>query len=258
METVQAAIVGDEALADYWRNNNDSFTNLSRLIDKPTEIHVAIVSSPTPKPSPTPIPSPTLTPMPEGLLFYEDFESWPLNNQVYPPDLLNVVEVEDGNKVNHMGYGGNRWINFGSRDWKDYAVEFDFMILRLPQEVQDDSKMDIFIRSNKEDWIYPRESYLVDWSNKANRIGVSYSEWKNETGYSGDLLGGVDVFRLKSDVWYHIKVEVEGNNIRLYIDNNLKLSVYDPQVRLDSGFAGIQVLNLGTVIVDNIRVEEIP
>jgi len=102
-ETVQAAILGNGAFADYWRNNNESFANLSRLIDKPTEIHVAIVSSPTPKPSTTPkpsqtpIPSPTLTPMPEGLLLYEDFESLPLYVQVNDPP--NLVEVEDGNRV---------------------------------------------------------------------------------------------------------------------------------------------------------------
>jgi tetratricopeptide (TPR) repeat protein len=60
VETVQAAILGDEELADYWRENYDSFANLSRLIDKPTEIPVAAVSSPTFKA--TPFPSAISTP----------------------------------------------------------------------------------------------------------------------------------------------------------------------------------------------------
>jgi len=131
------------------------------------------------------------------------------------------------------------------------------MILELPEDPE--SKLSIFLRSKKKERSFPIENYEVEWLRGGFIIYYAYSkDFKNRDDNTQVFFGHVAGFPIKSDVWYHIKGEVEGNNIRLYVDNNLKLSVYDHQARLDSGFAGIKVTNFGEVIVDNIRVEEIP
>jgi hypothetical protein len=100
-KVVETTILGDGVFADYWRDNYDSYANLTRLIDKPTEIPIAAISSPTPKPSPTLVPSPTLTATSLSKQEVQDFAEPILNSLAErTPDF----EDDFSTAKNDMGY----------------------------------------------------------------------------------------------------------------------------------------------------------
>ena len=152
-----------------------------------------------------------------------------------------VVTDEMGNKVYERdNLDGDHYprINFGSTVWKDYAVEYRVKVVDF---VSTKAIATLYFRSSPSLVDYDLQlqpnwhTIIVGyWS------GSSWSELKSET------------FNLVSGNWYLVRVEVEGTQIRVFIDESLMIDIMDE--RRDSGELGLGVGPGTYAQFDDIRV----
>jgi len=117
---------------------------------------------------------------------YEDFNNLPTDitdkksdSNLFQGEIGEVIEVEGGYEVLQIESGVVRDIILGPGEWQDYSAEFDFMVLQPPQDYQD-SELNIFLRTNKDNWIYPMEMYEVNLSNTFSEFKIAYRKSRSE------------------------------------------------------------------------------
>lgn len=191
----------------------------------------------TPLP-PTSIPTPTII-VPGSILFEEDFEDGKAQKVAHISGNWQIVMDESGNKVynidNSNGFAFPS-IDFGSTTWKDYAIEYRVKFL------SDKSKWGILEFRRSEDGSH---KYVV--SLDATAVNLLYTlqgtDWRPITALE---------YNFKRGVWYSVRVEVRGVEIKVYIDDSLTINTEDSQISV--GSLNMQVGPGTHVQFDDIRV----
>jgi photosystem II stability/assembly factor-like uncharacterized protein len=153
------------------------------------------------------------------VLLEEDFEDG--KAQDFSADSeWQIVADESGNKVyeidnrNKSEYKG---MTFGSPEWTDYSAEY--RVRYLGSSSAGGGSVGLQIRS-------ARGSYYVIDLGDIGELYLAYSlnvsPWTRlETQFPP----------IERNVWYVIRVEVQGEQIRVYLDDALIIEVNDPQIR---------------------------
>ena len=204
-------------------------------------------TSATPKPTIV-LPTVTLTPsstpdyrrlaQQAALLYSQDFESGaPYGLQFFNQERWNVLLDPSGNHI-FCNEDSSDWItvHFGTDLWTNYAVEF-----RVKSETIN-SIFQIFARINSRTEGYDG-SLIYQYSN----ADLSFSP-------SNQHLGQYP-FYAQVNTWYLLRMEVVGNTIKFFIDDDPVVIANDNQ--RSQGKAGFGASPHSMVCVDDIRVWEL-
>lgn len=204
--------------------------------------------SPAPPPETTPVtttfPSAsetqTLTLIPTGTdLFDENFEDGKAQKVAYISGNWQIVTDESGNKVYDMdnstgsGFPG---IYLGSPSWKDYEIKFRTRFLegRKPWVI-------IYFRSDGTD----SDGYVIsiDLENTSLNYISHGSSWQGITNRE---------YSLTKNVWYWVRIEAKGAEIKVSIDDVLVINTED--TRYNAGHVTIQTGQYTHAQFDDIQV----
>lgn len=148
------------------------------------------------------------------ILIGEDFEDGMMQKTTYVADGWQIVTDETGNKVYDIDNSkGSDFpgIAFGSNSWKDYEINLRSRFLG------DGATWTIIYFRSAED----ASSYVVSISNLKD-IFLGYnpqgSGWKDITS---------TVHNLEKNVWYWVRIEVKGIEIKVFIDDSLVIHKTD-------------------------------
>ncbi|MBI2595940.1 DUF1080 domain-containing protein [Candidatus Daviesbacteria bacterium] len=178
------------------------------------------------------------------LLFSDNFNDGNFNGWTVA---AGVWSVNGGNLISNVSGKTNIFseINTGSSEWDNYRIEID---------VNNYSGVDEgieFRRAGGNAYAFN----LRHGTGAYNTPEVKF--WKSENGH-GALVKSTRSQQLLNNVWYHIKIEVIGENIKLWINNNLVINYTDAGTNLKKGGIGLQSWtgDLGKIYVkfDNVKI----
>ncbi len=189
-------------------------------------------------------PTPVFADITDGpLLFSDDFNDGNFNGWAVDS---GVWSVNDGNLISNVSGRTNisSEINTGG-EWDNYRIEID---------VNNYSGVDEgieFRRAGGNAYTFN----LRHGTGAYNTPEIKF--WKSENGH-GTLINSTRSQQLLNNVWYHIKIEVVGGNIKLWVNNNLVTNYTDAGTNLKKGGIGLQSWtgDLGKVYVkfDNVKI----
>lgn len=191
----------------------------------PTPTDVMTIDTPIIPHSQTSSPSlkVTQTSTSTNLVFSENFESGSTNNfHPFPSGSFYVTKDETGNFVYEIAnFSTSEYpaADFGSSNWKDYAVEYKVRFLE-------------YKGANTQATLYIRKAYRggagyhVELVPSINKIRLAYynNSWSEISS---------EQYKFEKNIWYLIRAEVKGNEIKLFINNKQVLYAIDK--RLQSG-----------------------
>ena len=203
---------------------------------------------------------PTQTPLPEGVLFFDDFEGVQQNYIFYPSgDALQasirewIPDGDHGNvlRVKPKEYGN---IKFGEYSWTNYSLEFDFQMSGTLDNTNEENWFAIIMRASSENNYDQYVSFVQLFTKRlihAYQSCPTYSYCLPIASIEGTSMP------LRPDRWYHFKIEVINNLMLTYLDNNFILQSWDNRIK--SGKPGFDFTwgSDMTFYFDNIRVEEL-
>lgn len=211
-------------------------------------------NTPAPKPTNTPRPAntPTNTSVSLGqILFEEDFEDEKAQLLDVYEGNWEVFQDDTGNhvfRVNHVNDDG--WVfpgfRYGSLDWDNYVAEYRVKLIET-QENMGNSNIVFSFRSN-----HDNEDYVQAFDPNAASLITAYNLFPDP----GWVVFEDIPFQIKTGLWYSIRVEVSGPNVKVFVDDFLFTEFTDS--RLQKGGLELQV---GPDVVhaqfDDLRVIEI-
>ncbi|MFQ6074635.1 MAG: family 16 glycoside hydrolase [Candidatus Bathyarchaeia archaeon] len=185
------------------------------------------------------------------VIFEDDFEDgeaedWELSVPPdAPPGSAWGVELEDGNYV--LSGEGHCWSEAGDEEWTDYTLELKVKLVKggglinfrmTPKREGPDR---YFLRLSRYDLT------LVKWS---------WPPYLGEPRHTELKRVGLD---LDPDAWYTVKIVCIGNNLKTYLDDDLKVDYTDEDDPFLSGNIGLEPLlydekRLSHVLFDDIKV----
>ena len=211
----------------------------------PTFTLIPPTASRTPEPSATAVPSPTEI-LPGAVLFEEDFEDGRADNFVYIGDQWVVSTEDNGNKEfeintnteeaikNDEGSG----IGFGSENWRNYLAEYRVKMLNWKANTWLNFRSTM--GDNQE---YYNEWLSAEYDSLTLSINQNYGPWEN--------LKWLDL-SVRDERWYRIKVEAQGSDLRVYLDDTLMIQAED--ARVERGGFDLGVMSVTHALFDDIRV----
>jgi len=145
--------------------------------------------------------------------------------------LNNVCEITGGSYVGGVA---------GSGDWADYSLEFDV------KKVSADRFNVVFRYTDQNNY------YLLEPSADCVHIAL----FKKVEGVSGftELTSPRPLQDTALGTWYHYKIVVKGDSIKVYVDDTLKIDESDFDLEVGKIGIGACALSEGTVHFDNITI----
>ncbi len=145
-------------------------------------------------------------------LYDEDFEDGKADGLLYIGEEWKVVDDEKGNKVYEMVNGGG--IGIGSETWTDYVLEYRLRIL-------DGDRAGSSVRNTN-----------GTQSHSSQILSSTYNSVELAIVPLGDPPQAFSKdFNIQKNIWYQVRVEAEGESIRVYIDGKLVVEASDPRIR---------------------------
>lgn len=169
---------------------------------------------------------PTIQPIAGNLLFNEDFEDNVPNEFFVNDGEWEIVEDGSGNNLfEASNLNSFSWpsVDFGPSTLKDYAVEFRVRL--IDYDVSEDIGSGMVILSFRGN---PQAGYGLALSPYAKLVRVFYRG--EDTSWGWMRIEGQKSeadFDVQKNVWYMVRLEVQGERIQVYIDGNLVLSLKD-------------------------------
>ena len=218
-------------------------------------------STPIPPPTSTPILPPTSTRRPtstikptktptqtkthviaSSMLYQEDFEDGKADYWVSMVGTWKIIE-EKGNHYWHATGPRNypqSWLEFDDeKNWTDYAFESRIRLINGPVFVcvrsEDGGNSFYNAAFSTNNWVS-----LADWDGTVPDNGNNYQTF------------GKTTYNIQPNKWYVVRVEVQGNDIRLYIDD--KLITSGSRDSWSWGGIGYYIEGGETIHIDDIRV----
>jgi hypothetical protein len=197
---------------------------------------------PRPTQVPTAIPTPEQTPPTSSngeSVYEENFEDGRAENISYLSGNWKVIEDSDGNMVYDIDNTSSSefpGIDFGSTRWQNYTVEYRVKMIEgnPPWIILE------FRRSN--DALY-KYILSIDSSHISLHYTTSGSNWQSITTRE---------YNLELGIWHSVQVEVQGTNIKAYVNNITMIDTTDSKI--SAGGLNIQVGPGTHAQFDDIRV----
>ncbi len=189
---------------------------------------------------------------PRGEHFNVNFVVKPMFSDVFDDEELSqwtqitgtwgIVAEGENNVCSLTGgsYVGGVVATAGSEDWTDYSLEFDV------KKVTAD-RFNVVFR-----YIDENNYYLLEPSVDCVHIAL----FKKVEGVSGftELTSPRPSQEIAYGTWYHYKIVVKGDSIKVYVDDTLKIDESDFDLVAGKIGIGACALSAGTVYFDNITV----
>jgi hypothetical protein len=197
--------------------------------------------TPTAAPTPTPTAEPTPTPAP-GAVLYEADTSGGLERFDAGPgwNTVNGMLVSDGSAESVV------YAPYDPGDLADYAIEVEIQFIDPRPDSRDDVGFGIIARDSGDGGI---DAYY--WNNYTYEVAGSSVEPGLRLRSGEDKIAGQE-FPLDGE-WHTYRLEVEGNQIRLYVDSGLVLFAQDNKF-LNPGLAGLWVSENAQINVRAFRI----
>jgi len=177
---------------------------------------------------------------PGDILFDEDFEDGSADGiELLTENSWEIITDEDSNQVfqsdnrNSSDYPS---FSFGQEDWQDYSIEYK---IKLIDSTEENARVALQFRSNGIRY------YVLDVGDAEAYLGYSLKDddWKELVTQNPTI---------ERNTWYEVRVDVQGDQIDVYLDNSKISSVTDSQIT--SGQIIIFAAPGSFVQVDDIRV----
>jgi hypothetical protein len=165
--------------------------------------------------------------------FPEDFESgeavnWELDSGWY------VEKIEEGNHV-LVGSGYFKWAKPKVEDWSDYTIEAKFRLINGNCHLN-------FRNPISEPGKY---RYVTTLSGEGISLERAIDEdWQHLANFPASL---------DSEIWHQLKIVLQGNNIAIYLDNDLALEYTDIEHPLLSGGFSLETFKDSMIYFDDIN-----
>jgi len=202
-----------------------------------------LMSTPTPYPTNTPIPMftstpyptntpyPTFTPIPtlvsEYILFEDNFDDGNLNGWTIKSGSWDVVDGQLRCIASH-----DAKIVAGDGTWEDYSISADLA------SISGSVDMGILGRLLNESHTYQGQL----WNEKA-RIKIWDEDWSDISAES---------FPATNGIWYNLRLEFRGTNVKMYINNMLAAIAEDAMYQ--NGRIGLRCASNSQAYFDNVIV----
>lgn len=185
------------------------------------------------------------------LLLSEDFESgqaanWQNSN---PAITLSVVTLPDGNRALLLKHGVEAlYAPAWGWDSPNYRLEADVMVSDLTPDTSVGWHARI-LNPAASGYCQGYRAEIGPGHTALHTITAAgcFSAWQYENLDYGP-------FALEADTWYRLRLDVTGNQLRFYVDDNLTLVTTDRQNTFANGGIGLAVFRSEEVYADNVRV----
>lgn len=169
----------------------------------------------------------------ENITYYliDDFDegsaSWSLDPRwsiVFPEDETNGMLTYDV----HAGYA---YTSFGDQSWTDYTFSFKI-------KLEEEAIAHAYVR--RTEWAYAlsiNEDQLILWKDAKSAVDLEVKGYPFGSNQSHD-----------------IKIEVKGNSIKIYVNDNLEISYTDGDNPLLAGGVGLEAVSK-KVYFDDVKVK---
>ncbi|MFW5709693.1 MAG: hypothetical protein ACOCX5_05685 [Chloroflexota bacterium] len=190
--------------------------------------------------------APHHVPTDEQILFFDDFEDGTLDKWMhYDRNATRVVQEEDGNYA--LELAGRDWTSvtvLGSDTWRDYAVEARVKIIKSTDEPVPDVVFNLR-NTNRGNYTAYASSYGTAG------IGATIDDdWRNfPTERAVDSTA-----RLSPYIWHVIRFQVFGNQLSVYLDNQLVASFTEDEFQLGAGPISLGASPNAIVYLDDVYV----
>ena len=185
----------------------------------------------TSTPYPTNTPYPTFTPIPtsvsEHILFEDNFDDGNLNGWTISSGSWDVVDGQLRCIASH-----DAKIFAGDGTWEDYSISADVASIS--------GSVDIGILGRLLDEAHTYQGQL--WNEKA-RIKIWEEDWSDISAES---------FPATNSIWYNMRLEFRGTNIKMYINNLLVAIAKDTMYQ--NGKIGLRCASNSKAYFDNVTV----
>jgi len=200
---------------------------------------------PIPFSPPTSVPPiPTLTPSShrpdspfltkeEGTLFHEDFEDGRADGWALEAGWS--IEPEGSNFV--LSGRGHHWANPSARSWTDYMFQGRFKLIS--------GGLNFNFRHYQLPEVWPNRYFLGIYQD-----GLHLNKQIDRDFF--ELIG--TPAHIERNKWHKLKVAVDGNNIKVYLNDGLKLEYIDSDLTLRMGGIALETLDDSHALFDDIVV----
>jgi len=186
-------------------------------------------------PYPTNTPYSTFTPIPisvsEHVLFEDNFADGNLDGWTIKSGSWDVVDGQLRCVASH-----DARIIAGDETWKDYSISADLASITGSVDVG------IFGRLQDESHTYQGQLW-----NEYARIKIWDVDWSDLTA---------EVFPATNDIWYNLRLEFRGADVKLYINNQLAAVAEDTVYQ--NGKIGLRCASNSQAYFDNVKVILLP
>ena len=209
---------------------NEEVPSMPYLTNTPFSTNTPFpISTPTPYPTNTPYPTftPIPTSVPEHILFEDNFDDGNLNGWTIKSGSWDVVDGQLRCIASH-----DARIIAGDGTWEDYSISADLASIS--------GSVDVGILGRLLNEAHNYQGQL--WNEKA-RIKVWDEDWSDITAES---------FPATNDIWYNLRLEFRGTNVKLYINNLLAAIAEDTMYQ--NGKIGLRCASNSQAYFDNVVV----
>lgn len=180
----------------------------------------------------------------DNVLFFDDFSDnnlndWNINSGDWTINNGNLTTTTTGS-LNFLGE-----INTGSSQWDNYRVELD---------INQVNGIDNGIEFRRT----PGNAYTFNLRHGTGAFDTPEIKFFRTVGGVSTLVNSVHNQSLLNNVWYHLKIEVFNENIKLWVNDNLVFNYSDSGTQIKKGGIGLQSWSgtIGSVQIrfDNIKI----
>lgn len=179
-----------------------SATSTSTATESPTSTNTAL---------PTNTPLPTVTPIIAfgDILFQDNFEGADLTGWKYDPSTAWIIDDGSSRVLSLVGNGWSSIVPHGGSNWVNYSVDMRVKILKsVPSGRSSDFNLSVRNHANGNylGWM----SAATDYATLGRNLNGDYRN-----------ISAVYQLPLSTDVWYNLRIDADGSQIRLFVNGTL-------------------------------------
>lgn len=176
-------------------------------------------------------------------IFWEDFENGHFSGLSITTQEWQVMDYEGGSILEVSGTDtGNTTVSFGTNDFSDGSIQFRLLFKNFGGFI-------LTFRSNAD-----VETYTLYLAPRSSEIKLGYGGAAN--GWNLEAFeDGIRSFDFTENVWYEVKLEANGDQFTLWVDNKKLLTARDERLR--QGKTEFAVQYEGTVLLDDIAIYQL-
>ena len=216
--------------------------------------------SPTDSPAPTPTKIPIPTKIPTIIVsatstaisdtfYYEDFEDGIADSMYFNDNIWRVSIDNEGNKVLegvNQDWGNELFVNLPP--WSNYIIEYRVKIIDYDVTYKYSGITTFWFRES----ISRKNKYIFGLDSHWHKIYLASSDENNDWMDIQEYYVRLDDYYIDKGIWYDVRIEVEDNHFKAYVNNILVMSGMDS--RFKQGRLGWNIFPETTAHFDEILI----